>query len=416
MENAEQPLDVAPHAMDAAANGSSNSDQLHAVDAPAVPAQPAHTVARTDPEKYEVEEGQGTSTSCSSAEPMTTDGGEAAAAPATTGACFSAKGVSEGVGPPPAATAPSSLHATSLEPLPGNNAPAAETDTATTRNTDGSGNDLSQPLPTATPPTAASGSVPTETRPPAIPNANGGHFNIAMNDDDEEFGSDDNDNDDDQIRYTDEDIQRDASSIAVMAMVNVALLFFAGLFVCAIAGSILFTGQFGFVTLCIVICLVGIVVGTVAWITKIITGDKKLRPVQRKMRRWRAIAKAVVVNEMINFRLDMQEHLLLTNGGECGDPEDDGYCYEEMDANDNNDGTSSGQQTSTATNSSAPNANNSKSRSVIFGLMVKPFVKGRKKMKRKLGRKKNDKVNTAAATNEAEGSTYVPPAVGTEMV
>lgn len=237
-----------------------------------------------------------------------------------------------------------------------------------------------------------------------------------MNDnDEEEFGSDDNDNDDDQIRYTDEDIQRDASSIAVMAMVNVALIFFAGLFVCAIAGSILFMGQFGFVTLCIVICLVGIVVGTVAWIAKIITGDKKLRPVQRKMRRWRAIAKAVVVNEMINFRLDMQEHLMITNGGECGDPEDDGY-YETMDANDNDNGTSSGQQVPSATDSSARNAHSGKSRSVIFGLMVKPFVKGRKKMKRKLGRKKNDKASTTGATNEAEGSTYVPPAVGTEMV
>ena len=245
---------------------------------------------------------------------------------------------------------------------------------------------------------------------------------MAMNDDNaKEFGSDqddiDNDydgDDDDNIRYTDEDIQRDASSIAVMAMVNVALLFFAGLFVCAIAGSILFTSQFGFVTLCIVLCLVGIVVGTVAWIGKIITGDEKLRPVQRKMRRWRAIAKAVVVNEIIAFRLDMQEHLLLTDGGEY---EDDDY-YEKMDANDtNNNGTSSGQQIPTATHPSARNANNGKSRSVIFGLMVKPFIKGRKKMKRKLGRKKNDKdTTTAAATNEAEGSTYVPPAAGTEMV
>ena len=235
-------------------------------------------------------------------------------------------------------------------------------------------------------------------------------------DNEKEFGSDhdDNDNDDDDddnIQYTDEDIQRDASSIAVMAMVNVALLFFAGLFVCAIAGSILFTSQFGFVTLCIVLCLVGIVVGTVAWIGQIVTGDEKLRPVQRKMRRWRAIAKAVVVNEIIAFRLDMQEHLLLTDGGEY---EDEDY-YEEMGANNNN-GTSSGQHTSTATHSSARNANNDKSRSVIFGLMVKPFIKGRKKMKRKLGRKKNDKNNTAAATNEAEGSTYVPPAADTEMV
>ena len=158
MENAEQPLDEAPHAMDTAATGSSNSDQIHCVNASEVSAQPEHNVARTDQEKNEVEEGQGTSTSGSAGEPMTTDEGEAAAEPAMTGASFPADVVSEGMGPLPAATAPSSLHASS-EPLPGNT-PAAETDTAIS-NTCGSGNnDLSQPLPTAPPPTAALGSVP----------------------------------------------------------------------------------------------------------------------------------------------------------------------------------------------------------------------------------------------------------------
>ena len=209
---------------------------------------------------------------------------------------------------------------------------------------------------------------------------------------------------DGQIRYTDQDIQRDASSIAVMAAVNVALLFFAGLFACAVAGSILFMGQFGFVTLCLVLFLVGIVGGTVAWIVSIIAGDEKLRPVRRKMDRWQAIAKAVVVNEIVNFRLDMQEHMLLTDGRDCGDDEE-GY-YEEM-----------GEAPEATDSVRATNTNDGKSRSVIFGLLVKPFVKGRKKMlKRKLGRKKKKSTSSNPATQEA-GSAYIPPAAaGTQMV
>lgn len=408
MENAEPSHATAPDRT--AAAGSLNSDQIRSVDASETPEQFEPNLTRTNQENHKVEEGQGTSTSSESAEPMTTEQGEAPADPATMGASFHASVASGGTGPP--ATAPPSLHA-SPEPLPGNNTPAAETDTATSNTggtTGSSGIGLSQPLPT--PPTTAPCSSPPERNPAATTNTNGGHFSIAITDDEEELGADNDD--DDKIRYTDEDIQRDASSIAVMAMVNVALIFFAGIFVCAIAGSILFMGQFGFVTLCIVICLVGIVVGTVAWIIKIITGDKKLRPVQRKMRRWRAIAKAVVVNEIINFRLDMREHLLLTNGGECGDPEDDG-SYEEMDASDTNDGAG-GQQAPSATDSSARTASNSRSRSVIFGLMVRPFVKGKKKIKRKLGRKNNGKDNMAATTESAEGGAYVPPAVSTEMV
>ena len=209
---------------------------------------------------------------------------------------------------------------------------------------------------------------------------------------------------DGQIRYTDQDIQRDASSIAVMAAVNVALLFFAGLFVCAVAGSILFTAQFGFVTLCLVLCLVGIVGGTVAWIVSIIAGDEKLRPVRRKMDRWRAIAKAVVVNEIVNFRLDMQEHMLLTDGRDCGDDEAEEGYYEEMGE------APAATDSARATNASA----DGKSRSVIFGLLVKPFVKGRKKI-RKLGRKK--KTNTSNPATQDAGSAYTPPATaGTGMV
>ena len=208
---------------------------------------------------------------------------------------------------------------------------------------------------------------------------------------------------DGHIRYTDQDIQRDASSIAVMAAVNVALLFFAGLFACAVAGSILFMGQFGFVTLCLVLFLVGIVGGTVAWIVTILAGDEKLRPVRRKMDRWQAIAKAVVVNEIVNFRLDMQEHMLLTDGRDCGD-DDEGY-YEEM-----------GEAPAATDSVRATNAStDGTSRSVVFGLLVKPFVKGTKKIKRKLGRKKKSTSSTPA-TQEA-GSTYIPPAAaGTEMV
>ena len=263
-------------------------------------------------------------------------------------------------------------------------------------------NNLSRPLPTPAPPTTETGSG-DQPEASIAEHSNGGQFGISTNDEGEEFEGYEDDGGD--IRYTDEDVQRDASSIAVMAIVNVALIFFAALFACAVAGSILFMGQFGLVTLVLVICLVAIVVGTVAWIVTIVTGDEKLRPVQRKMKRWRAIAKAVVVNEIISFRLDMQEHLQLTNGEDWCDAEGGGY-YEEMDAH-GNDGK--GKEAPTATDSSA-----GKSRSVIFGLMVKPFLKGKKKMKRKLGRKKKDKDSMAAP--QTDGCAYFPPAADTEMV
>ena len=142
------------------------------------------------------------------------------------------------------------------------------------------------------------------------------------------------DDEDGEIRYTDDDIQKDAANIAVMAVVNVALIFFAGLFLCAVAGSILLMGQFGFVTFTIVLCLVAIVVGTGMWVLQVVDQDRKLRPVKRKMERWQAIAKAVVINEIENFKLDWQEHLMLTNGGEGDDYED----YQEMGDGDDGDG------------------------------------------------------------------------------
>ena len=122
------------------------------------------------------------------------------------------------------------------------------------------------------------------------------------------------------------------------------------------------------------------------------------------MDRWRAIAKAVVVNEIVNFRLDMQEHMLLTDGRDCGDDDEEGY-YEEMGGD-----APAATDSARATNASA----DGKSRSVIFGLLVKPFVKGRKKI-RKLGRKK--KTNTSNPATQDAGSAYTPPATaGTGMV
>ena len=227
-----------------------------------------------------------------------------------------------------------------------------------------------------------------------------------------------NDDEDGEIRYTDDDIQRDAANIAVMAMVNIALIFFAGLFVCAVAGSILLMGHFGFVTFTIILCLVAIVIGTVLWVIQIVDHDRKLKPVKRKMKRWQAIAKAVVVNEIENFKLDWQEHLMLTNGGD-GDDYDD---YQEMDDDgENNVEGALGAISASAgavpgsveknTTSSSSTRGSDRPRSVIFGLVVHPFLKGKKKMRR-LGRKKKKKNENIAGVT----SNYVAPAATKEMV
>lgn len=94
--------------------------------------------------------------------------------------------------------------------------------------------------------------------------------------------------------------------------------------------------------------------------------DRVMRPVRRKIRRWHAIATAVVVNEIKDFQLDIQDHLLLTNG-------DTGAGIYESEYEDN---------TTTTGNRKRRRGPRSK----LFGILVKPLLK--KKSNFRFGRKK----------------------------
>ena len=90
--------------------------------------------------------------------------------------------------------------------------------------------------------------------------------------------------------------------------------FFIIHFFAALVVSALIVGQYGFLVFILVCCLLllGLTIGY--FISKIMDEDRVMRPVRRKIRRWHAIATAVVVNEIKDFQLDIQDHLLLTNG------------------------------------------------------------------------------------------------------
>lgn len=175
-----------------------------------------------------------------------------------------------------------------------------------------------------------------------------------------------NDEDRDDFNYDDEDIQRDAADNTIVFIVHIAMGFFILLFFGALAVSALIVGQYGFLVFILVCCLLllGLTIGY--FISKIMDQDRVMRPVRRKIRRWHAIATAVVVNEIKDFQLDIQDHLLLTNG-------DTGAGIYESEYEDN---------TTTTGNRKRRRGPRSK----LFGILVKPLLK--KKSNFRFGRKK----------------------------
>lgn len=191
----------------------------------------------------------------------------------------------------------------------------------------------------------------------------------------------------DDFNYDDEDIQRDAADDTIVLIVHIALAFFILLFFVALTVSIIIVGQYGFLIFMMVCALLflGLTIGY--FVSKIMDRDRVLKPVRRKIRRWHAIATAVVVKEMKDFQLDIQDHLLLTNGP-SGDTDMYGYSHHgEDDIN----GIGSGMK-------------RKGSRSKIFKIFVKPLLK--KKNSLRFGRQKKSTENTtsnqftAGATHE----------------
>jgi len=188
----------------------------------------------------------------------------------------------------------------------------------------------------------------------------------------------------DDFNYDDVEIQKDAANELVAMMVHVMLGFFMCLFFGALVVSIVIVGKYGFLTLVLICSLMLIALSLGFFISSLMDKDRMLKPVRRKIRRWHAVATAVVVKEIRDFQLDMNEHLMLTDGS----AQDDDYDLMSED----------GQMPKPLKKRRGP-------RSKVFGFLVKPFLKKKDGRRFKFGKKtKNtdDGVgnNDATATHE----------------
>jgi len=177
--------------------------------------------------------------------------------------------------------------------------------------------------------------------------------------------------------YDDDDIKRDAADSRVAFVVHIALFFFFLIFVVAVAISLIMAAQYGFIVLVAILSLLCLVIPLVYIINKAISDDTKFKPIQRQFRRWQAIATAVVVQEIKNFQLDVNEHLLLTDG----DTDD----YQSHSARDGKNKT----------------RKKKGARSFLFGLVKPLFGKKRRGTSFKFGKRKKQ---------EGDDGDYVPPA------
>lgn len=182
----------------------------------------------------------------------------------------------------------------------------------------------------------------------------------------------------DDYNYDDEDIQRDAATEHMAVIVHIALGFFFFLFMISMIVAIIIVGKYGFLTFVIVIALIFTVLILTYFISKTLDQDKILKPARRKIRRWHAVATAVIVNEIKDFQLDINEHLMLTNGDAYNDDcSSIGGAYQHMD-------------------DKASRKKRKGPRSKMFRFIVKPLLKkknGRRFNFRKRNKNTNDENN-----------------------
>ena len=197
--------------------------------------------------------------------------------------------------------------------------------------------------------------------------------------------------------FEDEDIQRDAANEIVAVIVHMALLFFMLLFMGVIIFSIFVVSSYGFVTFTAFGSIVFIIAITSYYcIGQVILNDKTLRPVRKKMKRWQAIATAVVVQEIQQFQIELNEHLLLTDGTSSFD-QDDTTIDDTLPNQEFNGPNKSKTQTRQRTKRQG--------KSILFAL-VKPFIgKKRSKPKFPFGKRK-----------KKEDNSYVAPSVPSDIV
>mmetsp|Transcript_11309 Transcript_11309/g.21164 ORF Transcript_11309/g.21164 Transcript_11309/m.21164 type:complete len:329 (-) Transcript_11309:209-1195(-) len=168
------------------------------------------------------------------------------------------------------------------------------------------------------------------------------------------------------FNYDDEEIQRDAANEIVALVVHIAIGFFMILFFGSLIVSVFIVSKYGFMTFILIMLLMTMALTIGYFVSKIMDKDEVLRPVRRKIQRWHAVATAVVIKEIQDFHLDLNEHLLLTNGSVQEEDVDD-RVYEMMDE----DGRWNGQ----GSTSRRARGRRGGHRSKVFGFLVKPFLK-----------------------------------------
>jgi cation transport ATPase len=188
-----------------------------------------------------------------------------------------------------------------------------------------------------------------------------------------------------------ETIKKDAADKVVALIVHFALAFFVVLVIVASFLAIKLVSHFGFLAFTIVFFLLMAVCGIAWFVDHVMKEDAKWKPVRQQIRHWKAVATAVVLEEVRLFQLDWNEHLLLTDGKADYDLYDD-----DVDA--------IPAVISKATrNKDKPKQK--RGRSVLFK-MVKPFLHvGERRRRRR--KEREAAVESAAATTES----YVPPIV-----
>eukprot|EP00978_Attheya_sp_CCMP212_P011305 scaffold27859_cov55-Attheya_sp.AAC.7 len=229
----------------------------------------------------------------------------------------------------------------------------------------------------------------------------------------EDVHSDDVDVDDkekitpqDEFHYDDEEIKKDAANILVTFCVHLSLAFFAALFCGAIFTSVVVVSAYGFVTFAAACTLVGGLGISGYYVTRLVLNDAKLKPMRRKVKRWQAIATAVIVQEVRDFQADMNAHFLLTNEPHPTEsspsPYDRGHPGEREGPEDLQ---PSGSVLDQMTGGLKPKKK--RGRSIVFTAVVKPFLKTKQFVTRRAYRKE---------PKSGEGVAYIPPTIDIEIV
>lgn len=193
----------------------------------------------------------------------------------------------------------------------------------------------------------------------------------------------------------DPEIQQDAAERYVACIVHAMLFFFVALAATAAILAMILVSQYGFFAFVVILFLIGIIVGIIMFVDKAMREQAEWKPVRRKIRRWKALATAVVLKEIRDFQLDWNEHLLLTDGSEYNLYDEDEVPNLDVD------------NAAAAAKDPKPKKKRG-GRSALFKV-VKPFLKvGGRRRKR---RKEKEAATSAATQADDTAENYVPPVV-----